>query len=157
MPLAQEILRGPSPLTEEQREFLFAYGSGLNACHYCQGAHTAAAEALGADRQAIETALEDIDLAPLPDNFKVLLGYIRKLNETPSRLTRADADAVRAAGWSDQALHDAIMVCALNKFCNRWVDGTGVDAPDDYLLGRGEFLAREGYTLKNTRDQEEAV
>lgn len=150
MPMTQQILRGPSPLTVEQREFLFAFGSGVNACHYCHGAHTATAEALGVDRAAIEEALDDIDTAPVEEDFKPLLRYVRKLTENPSRLSAADAEAVYAAGWSDDALHDAILVCALHNFMNRWVDGSGVDAPDDYLIERGEFLAEQGYTMKNT-------
>lgn len=157
MPLAQEILRGPSPLTHEQREFLFAFGSGLNACHYCQGSHTAAAAALGADAAAIDAALDDIDSAPVEDSFKALLRYLKKLTENPSRVASSDADAVRAAGWSDQALHDAIAVCALHNFFNRWVDGTGVDASDDYLRDRGVFLAQWGYTLKNAAPETEAA
>lgn len=144
--LAQAILRGPSQLSTRQREFLFAYGSGLNACHFCHGAHTAAAAALGADQNAIRQAVDDIDLAPVDEEFKPLLRYVKKLTETPSRLTRSDADEVRAAGWSDQALHDAIAVCALHNFFNRWVDGCGVDAPDDFLVTAGERLAETGYS-----------
>ncbi len=70
---------------------------------------------------------------------------MRKLTLTPSRITTADADAVRAAGWSNDALHDAIAVCALHNFFNRWVDGTGVDAADDVLRARGGMLAERGY------------
>ena len=58
-------------------------------------------------------------------------------------------DVVRAAGWSDAALHDVITVCALHNFFNRWVDGTGVDADDAELHERGRFLAAQGYTARN--------
>lgn len=149
LPLAQEILRGESALSVAERELLFAFGSGVNACHYCHGAHTAAAEALGIDRELVAAALDDIETAPVEERMKPLLRYVRKLTETPSRITRADADAVRAAGWSDAALHDAITVCALQNFFNRWVDGTGVDADDAELRERGRFLAVQGYTARN--------
>ena len=145
LPLAQQILRGPSPLSVVQRETLFAYGSGLNACHYCYGAHTAAAGALGLDENLMAALLEDIDSAAIDANFKPLLHYVKKLTQTPSRITLDDADRVRAAGWSDDALHSAITVCALHNFFNRWVDGTGVDNNDAQLRQRGTFLAENGY------------
>ena len=148
LPLAQQILRGPSPLSVLQRELLFAYGSGLNACHYCHGAHTAAAQALGLDQDLMAALIEDIDSAAIEDSFKPLLHYVKKLTQTPGRITTSDADAVRAAGWSDDALHSAIAVCALDNFFNRWVDGSGVDGDDAYLKDRGEFLAENGYQLK---------
>ena len=143
--LAQQILRGPSELTTQQREFLFAFGSGLNACHFCHGSHVAAAGALGADENALRSAVDDIDMAPVEENMKPLLRYVKKLTETPSRMTKSDADAVRAAGWSDNALHDAIAVCALHNFFNRWVDGCGVDAGDEDLAKSGTRLAEQGY------------
>lgn len=143
--LTQEILRGPGELSPAQRETLFAFGSGMNACHFCHGAHTAIAEALGADAQLIRSAVEDLDSAALDPKMRPLFAYVRKLTLTPSRVTRADADAVRAVGWSDQALHEAITVCALHNFFNRWVDGSGVDAPDAWLQGVGAGLALGSY------------
>ena len=144
--LAQEILRGDGELTPAQRETLFAYGSGLNACHFCHGSHTAVAEAMGVDGDMIRGAVADLEAAPVDEPMRALMRYVKKLTETPSRMTDADADAVRAAGWSDDALHEAITVCALNNFFNRWVDGTGADAPDDWLVGAGEALANGNYT-----------
>jgi uncharacterized peroxidase-related enzyme len=143
--LAHEILRGPGELSPAQREFLFAYGSGLNACHFCHGAHQAVAEHMGVAAGLIEAALAGIDTAPVEERFKPLLRYVKKLTETPSRITRGDADAVRAAGWSDNALHEAILVCALHNFFNRWVDGTGVDADEAVLQDIGAYLAAHGY------------
>ena len=39
----QALLRGPSPLSVAERELIAAYVSGLNACGYCHGVHSAAA------------------------------------------------------------------------------------------------------------------
>lgn len=150
LPLAQHILRGESPLSVMQRELIFAFGSGLNACHYCHGAHTSAAVALGLDEALMADLLKDIDGAGIDESFKPLLKYVKKLTQSPSKITRADADAVRAAGWSDDALHSAITVCALNNFFNRWVDGSGVDGSDAYVAERGQFLAQNGYLPNNT-------
>ena len=71
----------------------FAFGSGLNPCHFCYGSHAAAAAALGGDEQAIAGPIEDTETALVDNNFKPLLRYVKKLTETPSRITRLDADA----------------------------------------------------------------
>ncbi|HUY01913.1 MAG TPA: carboxymuconolactone decarboxylase family protein, partial [Rhodocyclaceae bacterium] len=52
------LLRGPSPFTEAERELIAAYVSGLNACRYCYGVHTATAERLGVPAGAVAAALE---------------------------------------------------------------------------------------------------
>lgn len=43
----QALLRGPSPLSVAERKLIAAYVSGLNACRYCRGVHTATAQAFG--------------------------------------------------------------------------------------------------------------
>ncbi len=147
--LAQEILRAPGELSASERELLFAFGSGVNACHFCVGAHSAVAERMGVAPGVIEAALTDIASAPVDERLKPLLHFVKKLTEMPSRISDADADAdaVRAAGWSDAALHEVILVCALQNFFNRWVDGAGVDADHEFFAGIAERLVRDGYQV----------
>ncbi|WP_216207057.1 carboxymuconolactone decarboxylase family protein [Amycolatopsis aidingensis] len=57
----QELLRGPSPLSVAERELIAAYVSGLNACHYCHGVHTATAEAFGVAEGTLTRLLSDVD------------------------------------------------------------------------------------------------
>jgi len=49
-----------------------------------------------------------------------------------------DAQAVFAAGWDEQALYDAICVCALFNFMNRLVEGMGV-APQAFALTEAQY------------------
>jgi hypothetical protein len=66
--------------------------------------------------------------------------------EDSTTITHADADTVRAAGWSDEALYDAITVCALFQFYNNWIDATGVsDMPAFAYEMSGKRLATRGY------------
>ena len=58
-----------------------------------------------------------------------MLGFIEKLTLRPDELTPADADAVRAAGVSDDALVDAIHVAALFNMIVRLADSLGWDVP----------------------------
>ncbi len=121
-----ELMRGPSSLTPGQRELIAAYTSGVNACEWCYGGHSAAAAAFGIPEEVFETLMEDLDAAPVEEKMKPILRFVRKLTESPSRMVQADADAVFAAGWDEAALHHAILVCARFNFMNRFVDGHGL-------------------------------
>jgi hypothetical protein len=59
---------------------------------------------------------------------------------------QADVDVARKAGWSDEALYDAITVCSLFQFYNNWIDATGVsDMPAIGYEMSGKRLATQGY------------
>jgi alkylhydroperoxidase family enzyme len=58
------------------------------------------------------------------------LVFLEKLTLRPGEIERADAEAVRAAGVSEQALRDATTVCALFSMIVRLADSLGWDVPD---------------------------
>jgi len=119
------LLRGTSPLTVSERELIAAYVSGLNSCHYCYGVHKAVAEKFGIAEGLIKDLINDVDNADIDEKMKPILHYVGKLTKTPSRISQEDADAIFAAGWDDQALHDAVACCALFNMMNRLVEGWG--------------------------------
>ena len=59
-------------------------------------------------------------------------------------MSQEDADQVYAAGWDERALHDAIEVCALFNFMNRFVEGHGLIAKPDQFKMEGKML-KGGY------------
>jgi hypothetical protein len=94
----------------------------------------------------VEAVLEDFRTAPIGDREKALFAFIEKMNRESNRLQMADLDEARAAGWSDEALYDAITVCALFNFYNKWIDATGVaDMPAFAYEMSGKRLATMGY------------
>lgn len=59
---------------------------------------------------------------------------------------RATAEAFGvAAGWDEQALHDAASICGLFNLMSRIVDGLGVQAGDEYVALSSRRLADIGY------------
>jgi hypothetical protein len=63
-------------------------------------------------------------------------------------VTRADADEVRAAGVSDEALVDAIHVCALFSMIVRLADSFGWDVPPpESFAARADVMLAGGYRL----------
>lgn len=141
----EALLRGPSPFTAAERELIAAYVSGLNRCRYCHGVHTATAERLGVPKGSVERLVERIDAAPVPDKMKPVLRYAQKLTRQPDGVTKADADAVLAAGWDETALYHTVAVTALFNFMNRLVEGLGIELDPAYVKPTSQRLADRGY------------
>lgn len=90
--------------------------------------------------------LEDFRTSRLSDAEKVLFGFLAKVNRTSNQIRQTDVDEVKQAGWSDEAIYDAITVCSLFNFYNRWCDAAGVqDMPAAGYAMSGERLAAHGY------------
>lgn len=141
----EALMRGPSAFSVAERELIAAYVSGLNDCGYCHGVHTATAEAFGIPEGILSALLNDLEATDIDQKLKPVLRYAEKLTKTPSRVTQKDADAVFAAGWSEQALYETVSVCALFNFMNRLVDGLGIKAGSDYFKFASQRLSEGGY------------
>jgi len=144
-PYGHRLMRGPSPLTPGERELIAAFVSGVNSCRYCHGAHSLVARAFGVDETVLAGSLDNLDLAPIDARLKPILRYVRKLTETPSRMTAADAAAVYDAGWNDEALLHAVAVCAYFNNMNRLVEGTGIVGNAQEYAVAAERLVAQGY------------
>jgi len=140
------LLRGPSPLTVAERELIAGFVSGLNACNYCHGVHEATARQFGIPEGLMVGLIEDVDRAPVDEKMKPILRYVRKLTLSPSKMTQADAEAVFAAGWDEQALHDTVSTCALFNFMNRFVEGHGIKGSPEYFAVSAKRLHDGGYS-----------
>ncbi len=136
-----EIMRRDSAFTKGERELMAAMVSVLNGCSYCAGIHESTAEAFGIEPGLLAEVVEDIDKAGVDDRLKPVLHFVARLAVQPSRMTASDTKTVLEAGWDEQALYDAVCVCALYSFMNRYVDGTGLEAKPDELRRMGRQIA----------------
>lgn len=127
--LGVAIMRADSPLSKGDRELIAAYVSALNQCAYCFNGHAQLAVNYGVRRELIDEIIANIDASSAPEPFKPILHFVRKLTLEPVNVTQQDADNVFAAGWSEKALQDAILVCCRFNFMNRLSLGHGLD-PD---------------------------
>ena len=139
------LLRGPSPFTATERELIAAYVSGLNRCVYCHGVHTATAERMGVEAGLLPRFVGDDDLPGIDAKLRPVLVLARKLTLSPDSGSKADADAVLAAGWDDAALYYAVAVTALFNFMNRLVEGLGIELDASYVGPASQRLAEHGY------------
>jgi len=76
-----------------------------------------------------------------------MLGYLEHVTRRPGEVTPADADAVRAAGVSDQAMVDALLVCAYFNLIDRLADSFAF-TPISQTLGRDGLLRHEAKFLE---------
>jgi alkylhydroperoxidase family enzyme len=94
----------------------------------------------------VQAVLKDFRTSPLPDRDKALLAFVEKVNRQSNQIRQADVDEVKRAGWSEEAIYDAVTVCALFNFYNRWIDATGVqDMPSSAYELSGKRLRENGY------------
>lgn len=59
--------------------------------------------------------------------MRALCDFAVKVTVESSKVGREDVDALRAAGWSDAAIHDALQVAAYFNYVNRIADVVGID------------------------------
>lgn len=142
---SQQIMRGKSPFSDAEKEMMAAFVSGLNACQFCYGSHKAVARQFGVEAELIEKLVEDIDTSAVNEKLKPIFHYLKKLTLTPSKLIQSDVDKVMQAGWSEEALHDAILVGCLFNFYNRLLDGHGIKGNQYIYQFGGEHLHKNGY------------
>lgn len=94
----------------------------------------------------MRAVLADYRTAPLPDAEKALFAFVERVNRTSNQITAADIAALKQVGWSEEAIYDAVTVCALFNFYNRWIDATGVqDMPPEAYARSGQRLKEHGY------------
>jgi alkylhydroperoxidase family enzyme len=102
----------------------------------------------------VQAVLDDYSTAPISEREKALLAFIEKVALRSNRVCQEDVDKAKAAGWSDEALYDAVTVCALFKFYNTWIDATGVqDMPPFAYKMSGKRLATVGYAPESDEEQ----
>jgi alkylhydroperoxidase family enzyme len=96
----------------------------------------------------VQGVLSDLDTAPVSEKDRALYAFVKKMVHDSLSIGEADVDAAHAAGWTDEALYDAITVVALFQFYNAWIDATGVgDMPAFAYDMSGKRLATQGYVM----------
>jgi alkylhydroperoxidase family enzyme len=120
--MSEALMNGPSPLSQGERELIPAYAARVAGCKFVYGAHSEVAYAWGIENGVLDRLLDD---SAGGHATEAIARIRRKLMQTPSDMAQADANAVFAAGWDKQALHDAIAVAARAAFMQRLVEGHG--------------------------------
>jgi uncharacterized peroxidase-related enzyme len=145
--LTQTLLRGPSTLTEGERELIATVVSHRNRCTFCTTAHTAAANILLGEEETAARVKQDINTAPVSDKMKALLTIAAQVQRSGKDVTTEAVQKAKEAGATDLEIHDTVLIAALFCLYNRYVDGLSTVTPTDpaFYKGLGERLKNNGY------------
>jgi uncharacterized peroxidase-related enzyme len=145
--LTQLLLRGPSTLTEGERELIATIVSHNNQCRFCTAAHTAAADRLLGECSTTESIKKDIETAPVSEKMKALLIIAKQVQKSGKSVTGESVDRAKNAGATDIEIHDTVLIAALFCLYNRYVDGLATLEPTDpaYYNVLAERLTTNGY------------
>jgi len=145
--LTQVLLRGPSTLTEGERELIATVVSYKNECTFCTTAHTAAADILLGEENTAAKVKQDITTAPVSDKMKTLLTIAAQVQQSGKSVTNEAVQKAKDAGATDTEIHDTVLIAALFCLYNRYVDGLATVTPTDpaFYKGLGERLKNNGY------------
>ena len=146
--LTQILLRGPSTLTEGERELIATVVSSGNKCTFCTTAHTAAADVLLGDTNTASKVKHDISTAPVSDKMKALLTIASMVRESGKSVTAEAIQKAKDEGVTDMEIHDTVLIAALFCLYNRYVDGLATALPADsaYYNVLADRLVNHGYT-----------
>jgi uncharacterized peroxidase-related enzyme len=148
--LVQVLLRGPSPLTEAERELIAAYVSYRNDCVFCSNSHAVAARCLfGEEKNIVDDVLQDMKRSGINDKMKALLNIAGKVQVSGKEVTPGDVAAARALGADDREIHDTVLIAASFCMFNRYVDGLASFTPTDPVAYEemGKRMVEKGYVL----------
>ncbi len=145
--LTQVLLRGPSTLTEGERELIATVVSHRNQCKFCVTAHTAAADVLLGESDTSAKVKEDISNAPVSDKMKALLTIAAQVQESGKAVTPEAIQKAKDEGATDIEIHDTVLIAALFCLYNRYVDGLATVTPSqpEFYQGLGQRLKDHGY------------
>jgi uncharacterized peroxidase-related enzyme len=96
----------------------------------------------------VAAVLADWRTARLDAKLRAALGFLEQLTLTPDTVRPADIAPLRTAGVSDDAIEDAIQVCALFNIYDRLADAMKwhLPGPDGYAAS-GRSLMKRGYLI----------
>ena len=146
--LTQILLRGPSTMTEGERELIATVVSSGNQCAFCTTAHTTAADLLTGDPEVASKVKHDISSAPVSDKMKALLTIASMVRESGKSVTAEAIQKAKDEGATDIEIHDTVLIAALFCLYNRYVDGLATALPVDsnYYNVLADRLVNYGYT-----------
>ena len=143
--VAQEVLREPSALSSSDRELIAAFTSSLNKCKFCTGSHIVFAIEQGTDQEEIKHVTSGNY-----DNHRMatIFNYLKTLTLNPSGLQSWQYDDVIKAGFTEEELHDAILVCAAFNMYNRIVEGHFVAENSETWEEASYMISKVGYDAR---------
>ncbi|WP_049922907.1 peroxidase-related enzyme [Halopiger djelfimassiliensis] len=106
-------------LEREEIEMIVVAVSGVNHCYYCNVAHGALVRIYAEDPTLADQLVANYRTADISEAHRTMLDVAVTLTERPTELEPADLEALREAGFSEEAIWDIAAVTAFYNLSNR--------------------------------------
>jgi uncharacterized peroxidase-related enzyme len=106
---------GKGTLSGRVREQIALTVAEANGCDYCLAAHSAIGKTVGLTAEQVRDSRLGGAVDPKTD---ALIRFARKVVKARGKVSEADLDAVRAAGFGDGAIAEVLANVALDVFTN---------------------------------------
>jgi uncharacterized peroxidase-related enzyme len=134
MGLAQSMLFTDGALGRLQKELIATAVSSRNRCAYCTDSHGFFLRVHGGSSDLLEAAMAcDTNSQSFDPAQSALICFVQKITDDSASITADDVASLRASGWTDLQIAEAIHVAALFACFNRVVNAFGLPSQD--LLG----------------------
>lgn len=135
--LAEQMLFVDGALGRQNKELISTYVSAINRCAYCADSHAHSFCMQGGGHAAVTAALAcDARSPDLTEQQQALLRFAHAVTESSHAVCPEDVGLMRAAGFRDLQIAEAIHVSALFAAFNRVVNAFGL--PSQNLLAAPE-------------------
>lgn len=114
-------------LSRKLKETIAVTVSRDNSCAYCVSAHTAALKSIGVADAELKAMEEDLDKTDFSAGEKALLGFVRKANKEPLRITDAEFETLKASGATMAQVVEALGVMEVFTSFNKFLDSLQVE------------------------------
>ncbi len=133
MRLAESMLFSEGALGRCNKELIATFLSTRNGCAYCADSHGASLLQQSGSLDLLQAAMTcDFASSALTAQQQALLRFVGNINDIAGRLECADIAELRAVGWNDLQIAEAVHLAALFACFNRVVSAFGV--PSQELL-----------------------
>jgi len=129
--------REASSLSKAEREMIVVATSGVNDCHYCVVAHGALVRIYSKDPYLSDPLAINWRKAPVTAKQKTMLSYAIKVALAAQEIDDTDHQAMRDAGFDDDAIWDVGSIAAFFALSNRLAHMADMQPNNEfYTMGR---------------------
>ncbi len=117
--MVQSYLLDETYLGYDIKEAIALLVSKENSCKMCVDVHKGIAKMLGLSEAQIEKILEGIEAMEADEKVKALLRFCLKASGKENyKITKEEIDTLKAMGWSDKELIEAVAITGYFNYIN---------------------------------------
>ncbi len=113
------LMVNKTELDKHIKETLAILISNENGCKICVGEHERIAKMLGMPEEYVDAVLEGIEKMEIPEKERILYEFcLRCASKENYKILKEDVEAVKAAGYSDSQILEAVTIVGYFNYIN---------------------------------------